>query len=76
MANPVDPVLSHYTSRERRLAAVAALPNDQPHQSPKQNHTEDHKGTVSIRGRTITNLRFADNIDGLAGEDEELAKLV
>ena len=36
---------------------------------------EDHEGTVSIDGRTITNLRFADNIDGLAGE-EELAKLV
>ena len=36
---------------------------------------EDHEGTVSIRGRTITNLHFADNIDGLAGA-EELAKLV
>ena len=36
---------------------------------------EDHEGTVSIRGRTITNLRFADDIDGLAGEEEELAKL-
>ena len=35
---------------------------------------EDHKGTVSIGGRTITNLRFADDIDGLAGEEEELAK--
>ena len=34
---------------------------------------EDHEGTVSIGGRTITNLRFA---DGLAGEEEELAKLV
>ena len=34
---------------------------------------EDH---VSIGGRTITNLRFADDIDGLAGEEEELAKLV
>ena len=31
---------------------------------------EDHEGTVSIGGRTITNLRFADNIDGLAGEEE------
>ena len=31
--------------------------------------------TVSIEGRTITNLRFADDIDGLAGE-EELANLV
>ena len=27
---------------------------------------EDHEGTVSIGGRTITNLRFADDIDGLA----------
>ena len=35
---------------------------------------ENHKGTVSIGGRTITNLRFADDIDGLAGV-EELAKL-
>ena len=37
---------------------------------------EDHKGTVSIGGRTITNLRFADDIDGLAGEEEKLANLV
>ena len=31
---------------------------------------------VSSGGRTITNLRFADDIDGLAGEEEELANLV
>ena len=37
---------------------------------------EDHEGTVSIGGRTITSLRFADDIDGLAGEEEELANLV
>ena len=37
---------------------------------------EDHEGTVSNGGRTIANLRFADDIDGLAGEEEELAKLV
>ena len=30
---------------------------------------EDHKGTVSIGGRTITNLRFAGDIDGLAEEE-------
>ena len=36
---------------------------------------EDHEDTVSTGGRTITNLRFADDIDSLAGE-EELAKLV
>ena len=34
---------------------------------------EDHEGIVSIGGRTITNLRFANDIDGLAGEEEELA---
>ena len=34
-----------------------------------------HEGIVSTGGRAITNLRFADDIDGLAGE-EELAKLV
>ena len=38
--------------------------------------SEDHEGTVSIGGRTITNLCFADDVDVLAGEEEELAKLV
>ena len=40
------------------------------------NVLEDDKVTVSIGGRTITNLRFADDIDGLAGEEKELAKLI
>ena len=38
--------------------------------------SEDYEDTVSIGGITITDLRFADDIDGLAGEEEELAKLV
>ena len=37
---------------------------------------EDHEYTVSIGGRTITSFRFADDIDCLAGEEEELVKLV
>ena len=37
---------------------------------------EDHEGTVSIGGKTIADLRFADDIDGLAGEEEEIAKLI
>ena len=37
---------------------------------------EDHEVTASTGGRTITNLRFADDISGLAGEEEELATLV
>ena len=38
---------------------------------------EDHQGTVSNGGRTITNLRSADDIHGLAEKKkEELASLV
>ena len=37
---------------------------------------EDHEDTVIIGGRTTTNLRFAGDIDGLAGQEEEMAKLV
>ena len=37
---------------------------------------EDHESPVSTEGRTITNLHFVDDIDGLAGEEQELAKLV
>ena len=37
---------------------------------------EDHKGTVWIGSRTITNFHFADDIDGLAGDEEERVKLV
>ena len=37
---------------------------------------EDHAGTVSIGVRTITSLRFADDFDGLTGEEEEMANLV
>ena len=33
-------------------------------------------GTASIGGRIFTNLRSADDIDGLAGEEEELSRLV
>ena len=35
---------------------------------------EDHEGTVRIGGRPITNLRFANDISGLAGEEEKLEK--
>ena len=41
-----------------------------------KNALEGHEGTVCTGGRTITNLCFADHIDGLAGEEEELARLV
>ena len=37
---------------------------------------KDHEGTVSIGGRTITNLRFADIINGVAGEEKELASKI
>ena len=37
---------------------------------------EDHDGTVSIGGTTITYLCCADDINGLAGEEKELVKFV
>ena len=39
---PRDPVLAQHTSQERQPAAVPELPNNQPHQSPKQTRAEDH----------------------------------
>ena len=36
----------------------------------------DHKGILSIGGRVITNLRFADDIDGIAGSENELVNLI
>ena len=42
----------------------------------KTDALEGREGTASIGGKSITNLRVADDIDGLAGEEEELAKLV
>ena len=42
----------------------------------KTDALDNQEGTVSIGGRTLINLRFADDIDGLAGEEEELANLV
>ena len=37
---------------------------------------EEHDGKVSIGGRKITNLRFSDDIDALAEEEQELEALL
>ena len=37
---------------------------------------KEHDGKVSIDGRYITNLRFADDIDDLTEEKQELEALV
>ena len=37
---------------------------------------EEHDGKVSIGGRNSTNLRFADDIDALTEEEQELEALV
>ena len=37
---------------------------------------EEHGGKVSVGGRNISNLRFADDIDALAEEEQELEALV
>ena len=48
MANPTDLALSHYASQERQPAAVPELPTDQPHQSPKPSHAEDHAKQIEV----------------------------
>ena len=37
---------------------------------------DNHVGLVNIGGKIITNLRFADDIDGLADSESELANLI
>ena len=37
---------------------------------------EEHGGKVSICGRNVTNLQFADDEDALAEEEQELETLV
>ena len=37
---------------------------------------DEHDGTVGIDGRNITNLRFADGLDALVEEEQELEALV
>ena len=37
---------------------------------------ENHSSTITVNGRPISNLRFADDIDGLAGSENELADLI
>ena len=37
---------------------------------------DNYYATISIGGRQITNLRFADDIDGITGEEDELTKRV
>ena len=37
---------------------------------------EEHDGKVSLGDRNITNLRFADDIDALSEEEQELEALV
>ena len=36
----------------------------------------DYEGTISIGVRTITNVRFSDDIVGLSGSESELSKMI
>ena len=40
------------------------------------NNMDGHVGTVSIGGRQLTKLRFADDINGLTSRETELQQLV
>ena len=51
--------------------AVQCLKNE-----PRQTRMDGHVGTVSIGGRQLTKLRFADDINGLTSRETELQQLV
>ena len=53
MANPMDPVVGHYTSQERKPVAVPELPDNQPHQLSKQSHAEDHTEQIEATSGKI-----------------------
>ena len=57
MANPVDPVLNHHTSQERQPAAMPELPNNKPHQSPKQSHAEDDTEQIEASSGIRSSLK-------------------
>ena len=44
--------------------------------TPMSDALEEHDGTVSAGSKNITNLRFADDIDALAKEAQELEALL
>ena len=49
----MDPVLSHHTAKEKQPAVVQELPNNQPHQSPKQSHAEDQTEQLKPQAKKI-----------------------
>ena len=53
MANTLDPVFSHHIFHERQAAAVSELPNNQPHQSFKQSHAEDHTEQIEATSSEV-----------------------
>ena len=60
-------------------SGVSARPNPLQHIPRGHNDTcpENGNGTISIGGsKEHTHLCFADDIDGITGEESELAKLV
>ena len=60
------------------IAPVGVRTHDLPHtvasNMGKVSHALTHSATAAVR--PITNLRFADDIDGITGEEDELTELV
>ena len=66
MVNPVEPVLDHHTS-QKAIEAMPELPNDQPHQLPKQSHAEDHTEQTELshkQRRSLLKNRQASDHEG------------
>ena len=63
-------------SRSKARMSSVILPPQHFLERIMSNALEEHDGRVSISGKNITNLRFADDIDALAEEQQELEALV
>ena len=63
-------------SRSKARMSSVILPLQHILERIMSNALEEHDGRVSISGKNITNLRFADDIDALAEEKQELEALV
>ena len=63
--------LDIWVVRDGTRKKKSALPNHLQHISGGY-ALDNYNGTISNVDRNITNLRFADGIDGITGEDDEL----
>ena len=69
-------MVQNNSQSKARMSSVTPPPFQQFSRTDHSDALEEHDGKVCIGGRNITSLRFADDIDALAEEEQELEALV